>query len=420
MGHFQISQLAVPGVSLLVAFLAYSSQVLFRYIEPHALDGRQAVIFNVLVACIWICYLRACFTDPGQLPAHLHKLDAAPQEEAVRRWCKKCEAPKPPRAHHCKQCGRYSSGESACWFRPLADQLLCRCIPRMDHHCPWTINCVSHTTLPHFIRFLTYAVSAISYLAYLLYIRVEVLWSNRNLPSASPSVDPLFARQASSHRLMGVYAGEQYLGPSPVQLIHLLLLCLTNGLTLFALSILLIRTVWSLTLNTTTIEGWEIERHAALVRRARVQGGYAYGPDGVKVRITRQEFPYDVGLWKNVRQGMGGSSNVSLAWRNWGRAVADGIYAAKQVLSWFWPFATTPSVESGLAFEVNGFEGTSTVKEAVSSYSSHPSDPSLPWPPVDPERMPRKMPPTDASCYHHTPPLRRLISSASGTSSSAP
>lgn len=76
-------------------------------------------------------------------------------------------------------------------------------------------------------------------------------------------------------------------------------------MTLFALAVLLIRSVWCLAVNTTTIEGWEIERHAALVRRARYLGGYLDGPDGVRVRIVKQEFPYDIGIWQNIKQGMG-------------------------------------------------------------------------------------------------------------------
>jgi len=103
----------------------------------------------------------------------------------------------------------------------------------------------------------------------------------------------------------------KYLGPSAFQLIHLFTLLVLNSVTLCALLIVFVRSLWSLGSNTTTIESWEIERHEALLRRARVLGGYLDGPDGVKVRIERQEFPYDIGIWKNVKQGMGGSSNVS-------------------------------------------------------------------------------------------------------------
>ena len=84
----------------------------------------------------------------------------------------------------------------------------------------------------------------------------------------------------------------------------------------------------------TTIEGWEIDRHRTLARRARAFGGFLDGPDGTKIRIVKQEFPYDIGIWSNINQGMGGN-----------------------LFTWFWPFASTPSARGGLTFEVNGFEG---------------------------------------------------------------
>lgn len=149
----------------------------------------------------------------------------------------------------------------------------------MDHHCPWTNNCVSHTTLPHFIRFLFYTTCGLSLLAYFQYIRVATIWSERDLPA--------------------------HFGPSPWLVAHLFISIIVNAITLFALSILFIRNVWCLAVNTTTIEGWEIERHRTLVRRARVFGGWLESPDGNKVRIQKQEFPYDIGIWQNIKQGMG-------------------------------------------------------------------------------------------------------------------
>lgn len=71
------------------------------------------------------------------------------------------------------------------------------------------------------------------------------------------------------------------------------------------LSILWIRSVWSLVANQFTIENWEQERHSTLLRRARVFGGWLDGPDGSRIRIQHQEYPYDIGLWSNVVQGMG-------------------------------------------------------------------------------------------------------------------
>ena len=122
-------------------------------------------------------------------------------------------------------------------------------------------------------------------------------------------------------------------------MIFLLIFFMVNSITLFALSILLARNVWLLGGNITTIEGWEVERHATLVRRAKVLGGYLDGPDGIKVRIVKHEFPYDIGIFRNIQQGMGGN-----------------------LLVWLWPFAPTPINESGLQFKTNGFEGKASIK----------------------------------------------------------
>jgi palmitoyltransferase len=84
-----------------------------------------------------------------------------------------------------------------------------------------------------------------------------------------------------------------------------------NSLSMFGLSMLLARSLWALVWNVSTIEDWEIDRHETLLRRARAQGGYLDGPDGMKVRIKRQEYPYDIGIWSNVKQGMG-TANVSI------------------------------------------------------------------------------------------------------------
>lgn len=142
----------------------------------------------------------------------------------------------------------------------------------------------------------------------------------------------------------------QYLGPSVGQLIHFFVLATLNSSALFILLVILVRTIWGLGGNVTTIEGWEIARHEKLLRRARVSGGFLDGPDGIKVNIQKQEFPYDIGIWANIKQGMG-SGNI---------------------LTWIWPFASTPQT-SGLVFEVNGFD-----------------DVSRSWPPPDPDRIPRR------------------------------
>jgi len=115
----------------------------------------------------------------------------------------------------------------------------------------------------------------------------------------------------------------------------------------------------------TTIESWEVERHHALLRRARVLGGQLDGPDGNKVRIEHQEFPWDVGIWSNFRQAMG-------TWN---------------LLAWGWPFAISPPVESGLVYEHNEIDGKLFQSRRITIVLTCPTDPSKPWPPPDPDRV---------------------------------
>ncbi|KAF2622761.1 zf-DHHC-domain-containing protein [Macroventuria anomochaeta] len=305
-----LSQLAVPFVYGLIFFLGYPSQWMLMHLEPEPLTKNELIASNVILVLIWITYTKSVFVDPGTVPKDWAEKELRDEKEGdavakSRKWCRKCDAAKPPRAHHCKECKR--------------------CIPKMDHHCPWTANCVSHTTFPHFLRFLFYTTIGLSILEAFLFTRLAHLWSNRDLPS--------------------------YLGPSFLQLAHLFTTLIANSITLFVLGILFLRNIWCLSVNTTTIEGWEIERHKTLLRRARHFGGYLSTPDGSQIRIKRQEFPYDIGIFANIAQGMG-SSNP---------------------LNWLNPFAATPSLASGLSFETNDFEDASTT-----------------WPPPDPDRSYRR------------------------------
>eukprot|EP00727_Mastigamoeba_balamuthi_P014667 m51a1_g9826 hypothetical protein (303) ;mRNA; f:1913407-1914905 len=68
------------------------------------------------------------------------KLPRPVRAEAARRkvrYCGKCRAFKPPRAHHCRECDR--------------------CVLRMDHHCPWVGNCVAYYNQKCFVLFLVYS-----------------------------------------------------------------------------------------------------------------------------------------------------------------------------------------------------------------------------------------------------------------------
>ena len=116
MPSISVEYLAFLGVIILIAFLSYGSQILFSYIEPSPLSQAETFTFNTLVCCILVCYIRACFASPGHVPIGWEPRDVCAGSEGPsdvsakprQRWCRKCKAVKPPRAHHCKSCGRYS------------------------------------------------------------------------------------------------------------------------------------------------------------------------------------------------------------------------------------------------------------------------------------------------------------------------
>ena len=110
--------------------------------------GKPAAAFGVSLYLLlnW-CYTTAVFTPPGSttndngystLPTH-----AAPtatsftvKSNGELRFCKKCQARKPDRAHHCSTCRR--------------------CVLKMDHHCPWLATCVGLRNHKPFLLFLIY------------------------------------------------------------------------------------------------------------------------------------------------------------------------------------------------------------------------------------------------------------------------
>ncbi|EOA88996.1 uncharacterized protein SETTUDRAFT_46547 [Exserohilum turcica Et28A] len=305
----EFSQLAVPCVYALIFFLGYPSQYLLLHLDPAPLSKNELIAANVILVLILITYSKSVFVDPGTIPRNWNLGGGAAAAAEAKTDEKEEEAAAAAAA---------AVGKSRKWCF--------RCIPKMDHHCPWTNNCVSHTTFPHFIRFLMYTSIGLGMLQSFLFTRLAFLWTNFDMPSS--------------------------LGPTKLQLAHLFAVIITNSITLFILGILFLRNLWCLAVNTTTIEGWEIERHKTLLRRARQYGGYLPSPDGAhQIRIKKQEFPYDIGIWANIVQGMN-SANP---------------------LSWLNPLAPTPSVASGLAFETNGFEDEGTA-----------------WPPPDPDRAYRR------------------------------
>ncbi|XP_067938222.1 palmitoyltransferase ZDHHC3-A-like [Watersipora subatra] len=110
----------------------------------------NTVIFNTLIFLLIISHIRAVTCDPGMVPLpstpiDLKLLHATQQKGGMDGWtvCNKCRTYRPPRAHHCRICGR--------------------CIQKMDHHCPWVNNCVGEYNQKFFIMFLFYVGVASTY-----------------------------------------------------------------------------------------------------------------------------------------------------------------------------------------------------------------------------------------------------------------
>lgn len=122
-------------------------------VQPHSAGFPSTALGLFFYALLNASYTVAVFTDPGsplttRRGNHRHEYSALPVTEypeftsytvsstGSSRYCKKCQCPKPDRAHHCSTCKR--------------------CVLKMDHHCPWLATCVGLYNYKAFLLFLIY------------------------------------------------------------------------------------------------------------------------------------------------------------------------------------------------------------------------------------------------------------------------
>ncbi|KIP11142.1 hypothetical protein PHLGIDRAFT_125039 [Phlebiopsis gigantea 11061_1 CR5-6] len=287
-----LGRLFVCGTLLLITFIGYSSQIFV--IWPwygHELSVELLTLlipFNALLGMVLWNYYLVVTTDPGRVPREWQPNFQSEEGYEVKkltrgpRYCRTCENYKPPRAHHCRQCKR--------------------CVLRMDHHCPWVNNCVGHFNYGYFIRFLFYVDMACTY---------HLIMVTRRVMSATSSK---FWDEPSYTELIFIILNYTFCGP---------VLLAVGGFSIYHFNALL--------KNTTTIEGWEKDKVATLVRRGKIQD---------------IKFPYHIGTRKNIEAVLGAN-----AWL------------------WCWPTKTSGS---GLKYPV-----------------ADPTDPRAEsWPPKDPHAYP--------------------------------
>ena len=123
-----------------------SYSIIVPWLGMHNVSGVvNLVVFNLIAMLAVISHFRAMTTDPGSVPncaipltSDAEEFDYEAQDKVkgtkYKKFCKRCNAFKPRRAHHCSVCKR--------------------CIIKMDHHCPWLNNCVGIGNHKLFLQFL--------------------------------------------------------------------------------------------------------------------------------------------------------------------------------------------------------------------------------------------------------------------------
>jgi len=254
----------VVAVSLLIFFLYVN--IAYLIVFPWYLVSVPAsqlvmILSHILLGSVAYTYYSICTTEPGTIPKDWKPPNVTEEEmeyakvepkQPVRntyhrkiRWCRKCEAFKPPRAHHCKCCKR--------------------CIPKMDHHCPYVDQCVGHDNHKVFVLFLWYATLGIGFSLVLYIVRIARVAMGFDEPISF---------------LQGIMV-----------VINVVIL----GLSFAGLSILFGNQIYLISKNTTKIELWT--RHWA-TRDVNEKGSkYNYPYDRGVWSNLRQFFDSSLLLW---------------------------------------------------------------------------------------------------------------------------
>ena len=206
-------------------------------------------------------YTICAFTDPGSTStspvpssSRRHDYSHLPTQEPIQnpdlpsftvkstgasRYCKKCQAKKPDRAHHCSTCRR--------------------CVLKMDHHCPWLATCVGLKNYKPFILFCAYT----TLFCYVCFgVSTSYVWSE--------------------------IASENFESEGGLLGINMVLLAVLSGIIGLVLTGF---TAWHLSLavrNQTTIECLEKTRYLSPIRKTMQRASRAVGQDGEDANLIQK------------------------------------------------------------------------------------------------------------------------------------
>ncbi|KAI8603726.1 zf-DHHC-domain-containing protein [Dissophora ornata] len=205
--------------------------------------------FSLVMLC-WNYYLTMT-TDPGSPPFDWNPPTDGSSIEYKRtthtpRYCSTCDAYKPPRTHHCRNCKK--------------------CVLKMDHHCPWVNNCVGYFNYGHFVRFIIWTTISTFICGALIILRCWEAYENEKIGINRRSA------------------------PTPGQVILIAVNLCLDGSVLCGVSILSMYHIWCISCNTTTIESWEKDRVLTMIRRGR---------------ISDVKCPYNQGILVNFQEVLG-------------------------------------------------------------------------------------------------------------------
>ncbi|CAI8494255.1 unnamed protein product [Hanseniaspora opuntiae] len=323
--------IAIPCA--IIGFLGYGSQLMI--FNKYPLEENQRKIFNLELFALWISYYLAIITPPGS-PDKETNVQQNNRYKIWNNYCEKCMCQKPERTHHCKTCNV--------------------CVLAMDHHCPWTMNCVGLYNFAPFMRFLFCILLSTSTLLWYLGKQWSMLYKLRNSYSLS----------------------LQYLDVAV-----LLIMSVLDFLVLFSIGALFFRCVNNEFLRgMTQIETWEMDRIETLALNDKLMPLLLMNVSSVfNVDISKNEqwavvyynllkkskrwfandyvsFPYDNGFFENISTFMG------------------------PLYSWFIPWGKS-SVNPSIGFPKNDVAKIEIEEETLPIDDNHLIDLvlSLPWPP---------------------------------------